>query len=449
MKKRHSLLARTAAAVTTLGVALTGAVVLTATPAQARLSETDYGFQTTAYGTRVLAEQVELRSARTAFSYISCTRLAGIDRNTTVDDVANVNANDMIKVGAVVSKNETYREDGRVGVKGTNTIARVELGPEDGPQLLIRGLETTANAWARKGKLHTSTSIDSLPIEVTLDGQTPGTGTPLDDLLTGASDGIQGVLEALQENAGEIEVPGLGTLHIGYERNTVKKRYAAASTYVLRIDLDNGSTVALGRAWARITRDVPAGVFHGVGYGAQIDALDGVVKIGRLATRALPCAGTHGKARESHLAGLDLGAAGMLRLGALTGRSYGVQRKDGSAVGWTEGQVAGITLGTGETQLEIDGIVGRAKVRQTRGGKVLKSAKGTTIGSMTVGGEKQALPDPGQAIEIPGLAIIETNLVDRSKRGIKVTAVKITLLDDTPGASVIKLGNAQVRIKRH
>lgn len=458
MTSRPSLAARAAAAVVTLAVSLTGLSVLTATPAEARLRETDFGFQSTAYGTRVTAEQIALRSSRTAFSYISCTRLTGIDRDVDQDDLGSVNGNEMIKVKAVDSSNRTYRvaSKGIVGVQGTNSIGRVELGAEGQPKLVIRGLTTTAKAWHRGSRFHTSTVVDSLPIELT--GVDPAAGGPLGDLLDQVDGGIQGVLDALRENAGEITIPQLGVLHLGYQRNTVRRSHASASTYVLKVDLfgadgvkggGDDSQLALGRAWARITRNLPAGVFHGLGYAAQVDLLGGVAKVGRLATRPLPCEGTHGKVRRSSLTGLDLGAAGVLQLGKLTAYSYGVQRRDGSATGWTMGQVAGIALGSGEQKLVIDGIVGKAIVRQTRSGKVVRSTKGTTIGSLTVGGDEQSLPDPGQELTIPGLATVTTNVVDRTRRGISVTAVRIRLLDDSQGISVIKLGNATAKIRRH
>jgi hypothetical protein len=151
---------------------------------------------------------------------------------------------------------------------------------------------------------------------------------------------------------------------------------------------------------------------------------------------------------SSDLAGADLGGAGQLQIGALGGRAYGVQRKDGSATGWTEGRVTRARLGGGA--LVVKGIVGRANVRQTRSGKIFRSSTGTTIGSIVVNGQEQGIPTEPQTIEIPGGALkLEANVSDRSRRGIRVTALKITLVDGTPGKTVIRLGNAEVRLRRH
>jgi hypothetical protein len=456
LRNRHPLLARAAAAITTLGVALAGAVVLNAAPASAKLSETDFGFQTNAYGTRVKANDVSLRSGRTAFSYISCTRLAGIDRDRRADDIATVDGNDMVEVGGIVSSNQTYRRAKKqvVGVKGVNTIASVKLGPADGPRLVFEGLSTTARAWHGRDGFRTDTSIRTGSIDLL--GVDQATDGPLGDLLDGVDSGIQGVFDALRENGGAIEIPGLGVVHIGYEHNTYNpttgknkhRGYAQASAYALRVDLANKSQITLGRAWAKITKNIPAGVFSGSGYGAEVDVIDGVLASGRITTRQLPCQGTRGRVLSSDLAGADLGGAGQLQIGALGGRAYGVQRKDGSATGWTEGRVARARLGGGA--LVVKGIVGRANVRQTRSGKIFRSSTGTTIGSIVVNGQEQGIPTEPQTIEIPGGALkLEANVSDRSRRGIRVTALKITLVDGTPGKAVIRLGNAEVRLRRH
>jgi hypothetical protein len=456
LRKRHPLLSRAAAAITTMGVALVGAVVLNAAPAHAKPSETDFAFQTTAYGTRVKANDAGLRSGRTAFSYISCTRLAGIGRDRRADDVATVNGNDMVEVGGVVSSNQTYRRPKKkiVGVRGANTIASVKLGPVDGPRLVLKGLSTTARAWHGRHGFRTDTdihigSIDLLGVDQAAEG-------PLGDLLDGVDSGLRGVFDALRENGGAIAIPGLGVVHIGNENNTYnpktrrnkRRDYAQASAYVLRVDLANESRITLGRAWAKITKDIPAGVFSGTGYGAEVDGLDGIAASGRITTRPLPCQGTRGRVLVSDLAGADLGGAGQLQIDALGGRAYGVQAKDGSARGWTEGRVAKAVLGGGA--LVIKGIVGRANVRQAKSGKLLRNAAGTTIGSIVVNGQEQGIPTEPQTIEIPGgLVRLEANVFDRSRRGIKVTALKLTLLDGTPGRTVVRLGNAEVRLRRH
>src|SRR5688572_4057774 len=263
--RTRTALARTAAVITSIGVTLTGALVLTAPPAQAKLSETDFGYQSTAFGTRVNGPTLGLSSGRTAYSYIGCTRLAGINRDIGADDLAKVNIEDMVQVAAIDSRNRTYRQPrkGISGVLGVNTIGEVTLGPAtDGPRLVITGLRTTARAWHKKGAgFRTATTLDSNPIKLT--GVVPAEAPeelrgPLEDLLGGVNEGVQGVLDALRDNAGAIEIPGLGTVSLGWEKHVKRRTFAYASAYALRIRLAGQDTVVgtpddidvqLGRAW--------------------------------------------------------------------------------------------------------------------------------------------------------------------------------------------------------
>ena len=443
-----------------MGVALTGAMILSAAPAQAKLSETDFGFQSTAFGTRVKGPTVGLSSGRTAYSYIGCTRLAGISRDIGADDLAKVNIEDSIQVAAIDSRNRTYRQPrkGISGVVGINTIGEVALGPETGPRLVINGLTTRAQAWHQKGAgFKTSTSLDFADIKLQLTEE-PETGTPLDDLLDAIEQGRDQLVLQVLENAGEVEIPGLGTVSIGWEKHFKRKTFAYASAYALRVQLAGQDTVVgtaddidvqLGRAWARINANLPAGVFQGLGYGLQADVAQRRIQSGRLNAQPLPCAGTNGQVRSSAPADVDLGEAGALELTTLSGRSFGVQRKDGRAHAWTEGRVARIRLG-GAEGVEIRGILGRANIRQSRTGKVFASSRGTTPGCIFANGECQGIPSDGQEIALPdgSVALIEVNKVSQGKRGIRVTALEITLGAGSELESVVRLGNAHVRIRR-
>jgi len=132
---------------------------------------------------------------------------------------------------------------------------------------------------------------------------------------------------------------------------------------------------------------------------------------------------------------------GQLVVDGVTSSQWG-KRFPGRSVAWERGSVAGVNLGGG--QLVIDAIVGKAKViRKSKGGLVTSTA-GTTVGSITVNGEPQELPID-QPIEIPGLAKIEPKVVTKVAGGIKVVALRITLLDGT--GAVIDLGVAKASIR--
>lgn len=470
MKIRRGVTAAAVAGITSAGIALSGiGLVGPADAAQPQrkapvLSETDYGYQSTAYGTRVASQVVGMESGSTAFSYLSCTRLAGRKDSRTLASVSLPAGADQsyVQVDSIDSATRTFRskaDDVAGAVTSSNRIGKVKLGNSTTPRLVIKGLETTSTAWATLGgKLKTSNVITSG--NISLEGVTPdGSGSPLDDLLGAVDDGIGQVLEVLAQN-GPTEIPGLGVISIGFDRQVVHRRFAAASSKVLTVTLygpdqlkggGDDSEVTIGRSWTRINRDLPAGVMHGVGFGANAKVADGVVKVGRLGEQPLPCAGTEGETYKSPIAGVDFASAGQLVADGLMGQSFGIQKESGVARAWTEGSVADLTLGP----LEIKGIVGHANVKQGKGGKIVRNnIHGSSIGEIIVDGESQGALDPKTAkdfppIEIPGVAKIEFFVKDKTNRGMKTSAVVITMLPDTPGLSEVRLGNAQVHINRY
>lgn len=453
-------LARAAAAATGLLLTAAGTVSLAVAPASAAVSTTQFGFQTTAYGTRVTAEDVALASGRTAFSYISCTRLAGRSAHNYVGELAAPQADPQIHVQGVTSQNQTFRHPRRheVGARGTNVIAGAVIGDPQGAHIALTGLRTVAEVAHRPGGWATTTQVTWKSLDIV-----PATGTPLDDatkkLLDTLDQGVQPVIKVLTDQAAPVEIPGVGSIAFGWERRTGNRfpGRASAGAYALRIhlygadqraDTADDAQVALGRAWAHMSTGLPAGVMHGVGYAADADLAGGAARLGRVAAQPLPCSGTAGRTQVNHTVGLDLADAGAVQLGAMSGRAWGVQRKNGYARAWTEGSVASVALGTGDQRVVIKGIVGRATVRQAASGRVTANSAGSTIGSLTVGGEPRAVPAPGQDLTVPGLATIRFLVTQRGRRSATVTAVRITLLDGTTAGSVINLGNASARISR-
>ncbi len=458
---------RAAAVTTTLGVALGGLITLSAAPSvSAALVESDYGFQSTAYGTRVLSKGSGLESGRSAFSWISCTRLLG---RTAGNHVANVDLpadSPTIHVAGVDSENSTYRDKSEgidAAVRSSNTIAEVTLGGGGTPVLSLEGLTSTSTAWSTTaGKLK---SVNDVTLgEISLTGITdPGDDSPLGDLFDALNGGLDQVLQALVDNGGSIEIPGLGVVSIGYNRHSEHKNFAVAASFVLRVllygsDSAAGGTgtagdtlVGIGHSRARINKDLPAAVMSGTGYGANAELLDGVVSVGRLGEQPVPCRGTDGHVLSAPTAGLDFASAGQLVASGVTGRAWGEQKESGVAKVWTEGSVANLQLGP----LEIRGIVGRANLGQNKDGKLVRQdIDGSTIGKILVDGESQGSFDPETAgqippIEIPGVAKIRFFVKDKTKRGLSVSTVVITMLEDTPGVSEVRLGNASAHLKKY
>ena len=462
---RRLLAGAAIAAVTTALVTVSGAPA-----AQAAGRPTDFAFTSFAYGTKVKAAGGELRSGRTAPSWIGCTRQAGKVRTNEVLGVDAPNNNPLVRLGAVTSRSTTFKakkEGIAAGTESTSTVADVVLGLQNpqvpAPVLTINGLTTTATAWATTdGRLHATTASSVLDIDLDV----PPTGTPLDGPLAQLLDLVNGtvaptldeVVSLLQQNSGAIEIPGLGRLELGYARTGVGARQAVALALSLRVTLfgvdgvaggDDDSTLKIGRSYAKIIGDMPHAVMGGSGWAADADLVGGTTHIGDIVPKQLPCQGTDGETRSKALASATVPG---VSIGGLQGRANGRITKIGRVRAWTEGSVAHVTLGSGDTALTIDGVVGRVNlVTDRRGRLVRRDTAGTIPGLLTFQGQTYSLP-LGEAPELPAelaaLISIQTGVTDLSdNRGLRVTALRITLLDGTAAGTVVNLGNAKATIR--
>ena len=198
-------------------------------------------------------------------------------------------------------------------------------------------------------------------------------------------------------------------------------------------------------ARAVVRDDVRSGVMRGRAVPLEAGLLGGLLQVGRVVDQPLPCQGTHGKVREVSLAGVDLGDDAVARVGAIDARVRGVQRPDRSALARTESEVASLNLGDGTVVLR--GIIGRATVETgPRGGVLRRSTRGSDVGELEIEGEVRPAPRPGDVVEVPGVARLEFFVTDRSRRGVRVTAVRVSLLDGTGVDSVLDLGQARTYV---
>ena len=464
---RNKLVAAATATAVSAGLSLVGATLTSPAEAAVTLTPTDYGFQGTAYGTRVRSEVAGLESTRTAFSYISCTRIAGLKDEESLASTNLPADNPLIQVTAVDSRTRTFkdRQNGiAAAMVSTNSIGSVELGSTDTPKLVIEGLRTRSMAWATTGdQLRADNEISSVNIDLLdlppneeIPDELEG---PLQELIAAAEGGIGEVLQAILDNSGLIVIPGLGEVSVGFDRVVEKRAHAQASSFVLRVLLygqdqakDGGddSLVGIGRSWARINRNLPAAVMGGWGYGSNAEVLDGVVTVGKLGEQVLPCPGTRGEVFQSPSVGF--GPTDQFSLAGLRGRSFGEQSETGAAQAWTEGSAGNLVIGP----LEIRGIVGRVNLAQNRNGKITRNDfAGSVIGEIVVDGESQGQFGPADAGQIPAdqlpPGVLSIELFDREKlaRGGRISAVVVTFADGTPGVTTLRLGNAQARLKRY
>jgi hypothetical protein len=468
---RSSILTRLVAAGGALAVTLTGAVVMTAAPASAKTVVTDYGFHSFAYGTRIRSNTVALNSGRSAHSWIACTRYAGINGSNRsnaanfLTEAATPNDNPFIKLGAMETANRTYRDKAKhlVGTSSVSKLASVTLsGPAQGdmpaPVFRLEGLVSKSTVTSTKGVFGAKTELTSGKLTLDLPSVNENVDGPLGDLIDALSGGIGQVIDTVSQAQGqEIEIPGLGVVMPGYEKTSIKKRVATASAHALVVQLygqdgvrntDDDSQISIGRSRARMLRDLPAGVMQGYGYGLDVSAADGLLKIGETGIEPLPCQGTGGETLTSFTNPANDLLQGNLAVGTMKGLVNGLQRQDGSGYAWTSGEVSKAVVGSGDQRVELDGIVGRANVKKTKSGKMVRSTKGTGIGSLTIGGETFGADQlPSDPIVIDGLGKIEFNVKNLTKRGVKVTAVRITLNPGDASQTVINLGNARAFFK--
>jgi hypothetical protein len=451
---RTTLLKRASATVTAAAVALAGVlVVMTTAPAQASMKKIDtpFSYRGSAYGTRVTLGdpgQGGLTSGRTAWSILACTKMAPL-RNDEGSFGGRVNANSMVQVGAIDSFTSSYRKPKKkvYGSRSVNRVADIVLGAEDGPRLKIGAARTTAHAYNANGRFRAAADFDLVGVSAVgilpEDSETPG---PLNDLLDAIDQADDELVEAVVEGAGTngIHIPNLGTVYPAGTAKTFKnRRMARSNAFGIRVELDNGSTVTIGRARATIEIANPAGVFGGLAYGLEADVADGTLRIGRTPFQIMRCVGTNGRWVTNSLA--ELPRHESLNAGALRAETLGKGFADGRAVARSRASVANLSIGG---RLEIQGVVGKVNVFQNAAGRVTRrNLNGTRIGAIIVDGEAQVIPAPGESLEIPGLAVVKTRVRQNfGKRGVQVHAVRVELLDGT--GMVLNIGTARARIGR-
>ncbi len=301
-----------------------------------------------------------------------------------------------------------------------NTTADVVLAQSGFGKLEISAIRSLSHAWHDGTGFHaeTATSIGHLTF-------VPPTGDPQElDLPTPGQ---------------PVDIPGFAHIVFGGATRTENDHAGVASANALRVKLiPSDTSVTVAHTTARVLDGVRHGTFHGSSAATKVSAADSNLTSGRTPLSLMPCQGTDGKLRSKKIAHADLG--GQVVVEGLTSAERGEQFP-GRSVAMERGSIAGLDLGDG--QLVVDAVVGQANVTR-KAGRVTANTKGTTLGTITANGEPQSFPDT-DVLEIPGVAKLERNIVHRTKYGISVVALRITLLDGT--GAVIDLGQARAFIR--
>ena len=415
------LAAATAMTLVGSGLGVAGAASASRPDAPEDPNATPFAMKGWGFGTRVQGGQVPVDSGASAHQIVACTNKVGKDRT---NEVADVVLPSLGTVSGVKTQVRTVRDGATVGVVSTNTIGKITLSDSPLGTLVLNAVSTTAYAYNDGNAFGATTDTDLAKLQFL-----PPIGPPLN-------------LD-LPSPGQPVEIPGFAKVTFAHSWKPKTDNGARAFANGLKVRLlATNTTVRVAHAAAVIGSDVRHGIFTGESYALDGSALANVVQLGKNALLKMPCSVTAGVTKTRGLAGVDL--AGQIVVGAA--RSDQMADQDArKAWGYERSEVASVNLGNGA--LVIDGIVGQVNVTRTgpQPKDLARDATGTSVGSITVNGQAQELPlDP--PIEIPGLAKIEPKVVTKVPNGLKVTALRITLLDGT--GAVLELGNARLQVRK-
>lgn len=424
MKKRMSghcallpIAAALALTVTTIGSNANAAA--SGTPL-AKTTTTNFAFNGSGYGSRVIGGQIPAGSGTTAYQVIGCTNQAGKDKTNNVDNVVIPGFGTETTAKTHVW---TRKANGVASSYSTEDIASVTLGASPLGSLALTAISSVSRAYHDSSGYHAtaSTSLGGITL-------TPTVGPPQNIPVPAPGQSVT--------------VPGLATIYLG--KSVTRNDDNAALAYAIAVTITvpgSSSKVTLAKSQASIAGGLRYGTFQGHSDAIQVTSTNTPsITSGRNPLSVMPCQGTNGVVKRKAIAGVNLG--GQLIVNGLASAQKGNQT-DHRAHGWERGTVAGINI---NDQIVVQAIVGQVNVDRRDGHKIVRNIKGTTLGTITVNGQTQVF-EPGQnVIEIPGLVRFERNVQDRSKTGVSVIALRITLLSGTLG--VIDLGEASLHISK-
>ncbi|MDQ4052236.1 MAG: hypothetical protein M3237_05980, partial [Actinomycetota bacterium] len=381
---------------------------------------TGFALAAASYGTRVIGGPLPVDSSETGSISLSCTNKAPVGSRNYVAEVALPGLGTL---SGVSSRVWTTKVGSTVASNSSHDIAHINLFNSSMGSLDINGLSSLARAWHDSKGYHAS--IKSTIASITY---TPKDGEPV---------GL-----AVPSIGKPVTIPGLLRLSIGVGRKPVTATGAEAVTSVLDIRVfpgggENEVKAIVGQTKAIIGGGIKSGIFAGIAVGAQAKVLGNLVSVGKTPLQFMPCAGTKGKPILKEVAGVDLG--GVLKISGLYAGVQGAQNTKG-ATARVASHVASVDIGGGA--LVITGIRGVANVTR-RDNKVASNSDGTRVVEILHNGEPVEIL--GDGLTIPGLAKLQSKIVERTKNVIRVVALRITLLDGS--LAVIDLGSAAAGIK--
>jgi len=393
------------------------ATVLAGAPATAShngTTPTAFALSASGYSTRVVGGDVPAGSDRSAYQVIGCTNLAGLHKSNPEVDV-NLGE---FRISGARTDVATTKKGGTVSSWGRNRIAQVVLADTGAGRVVLEGVSSKSRAWHNGTGFHASTRTSV--VAITLDPLV-GPDVPL----------------VLPTPGNPLRIPGVAVISVGDRDTTERANGAQANADALRIKFIPTGTVAyLAHSRAEIMSGLARGVYSGSSYATRANALEGTVVSGPTPLLIMPCVGT--EFERADIARLTLGNVAIAR--GLNASQRGVVR-DGNPTAFERGKVARTNFLNGT--LVVRGVVGKANVTLD-GNQASKNTKGTTIAEVRFNGRLINLGSRDSITLGNNVATIEPRVVKRTKYGIEVTALRVTLLQR---GVVVNLGHAKVGIR--
>ena len=457
---------------------VTTTVTKQAAPASAKAAKpsvTRFGYNATVFGTKVVLDGVEIRSLKDALVNRPCTRRTGLESTSSSllsTDVLPEELRNIVDFSLSTSTTKTYRDaaKGTYGIRATNTLGDLSLGGEllgqPTPQVVIKGLESVADSFYTSGAAkgtgafgyQTSFGYEGLALKLTEDDPISTSLQSLFDILgvdpaDAVNEFVAVPLDALLQVISQLplEIPGLGSISLGQARGHSTDHTSVSEAYALKIVLEGvesagvpPTTLQLGRAISNISEPVKAGVFR-----SRMSALEanvgGLLRVGGIDQRTLPCEGTGGEVVTHTVA--RAGVPQVLALSDITYQYKGVQqgKKANGFVSTTIGEVRLL-----QANVVLQGIKSRVSVKSLAPNTRVTSTAKATVAKLLIGGEEVALPAAGKWMKFEDstgqIGRLRMNVLDPAADsffGKHLTGVQIVL----PGTdTTIDLGIANGEI---
>ncbi len=406
----------------TAGVTLVAAGVAPAGAAgdpAAAPTTTKFALEALAFGSQVTQGDLQTSSGRSAVVSIGCTKQAGLSRARGVDtDELGEDGS----VDGVTTRVWTTARDGVVTSNARSRVKALSVGNEAG-SLSLTDLVVSTRTWHDSNGFHRRHTFDLLGLAAEVGG-VPLPGLPGADQI---------------EPGQAIEVPGVVTLTFDRRTGRIDGSSASATSTGLTLDVVEGARSTVGVAASAIGAGVAGGVLGGKAESAYSG--DGVLTARNVIKKSVPCRGTGGEwsndsGTSVHQPGLTIGQVTVGALGDQTGRNQAVSR--------TRAETERVSLGNGQVIVRV--IRSQANVVRD-GDTYTRSATGSSIGRLIVGGEQHALPDPGESLEIPGVAVITPEVVSRTANSITVVGLRIALLGGADAGTVVDIARSSAQVK--